>query len=103
MEIYSQVEQNEFIRMAIEIAHYHHEHWDGSGYPAGLKREEIPLAARIVNIVGSYDTMTGKRCYKEALSPEESIARMEKDAGIVYDPDIFDIFKRIRKQLVTDT
>ena len=103
MEIYSQVEENEFIGMAIQIAHYHHEYWDGNGYPAGLKGEEIPLAARIVNIVGSYDTMTGKRCYKTAISPEESINEMEKDAGRIYDPDIFDVFKRIRNQLVIDT
>lgn len=102
-EIYSQVEENEFIRMAIEIAEYHHERWDGKGYPKGLCGEEIPLAARIVNIVGSYDTMTGKRCYREALSPEECIEEMERDAGSIYDPDIFDIFKRIRNQLVIDT
>lgn len=101
-EIYSQVEENEFIRMAIEIANYHHEYWDGTGYPEGLKGEEIPLAARIVNIIGSYDTKTGKRCYKTPLSPEEAIEEMEKDVGKVYDPDIFDVFKRIRKQLVID-
>ncbi len=99
-EIYEQ-SGNEFITMAIKIARYHHERWDGNGYPEGLKAEEIPLEARIVNILSSYDTLTGERSYKKAYSPEESIEIMEKDAGTKYDPDIFGIFKRIRKQLVT--
>lgn len=101
-ELYQNADENEFIRMAIEIARYHHEYWDGGGYPEGLKGEEIPLAARIVNIVGSYDTMTGKRVYKESLDPEESISLMESAAGTVFDPEVFAIFKRIRNQLVTD-
>ncbi len=99
-EIYEQ-SGNESITMAIKIARYHHERWDGNGYPEGLKAEEIPLEARIVNILSSYDTLTGERSYKKAYSPEESIEIMEKDAGTKYDPDIFGIFKRIRKQLVT--
>lgn len=101
-EIYAHTEENEFIRMAIEVAHYHHECWDGTGYPEGLKGEQIPLAARIVSIVGSYDTKTGRRWYKEPLAPEKAVEEMELDAGKMFDPDIFDVFKRIRKQLVTD-
>lgn len=102
-ELYENTDDNEFIKMAIEIARYHHEYWNGKGYPEGLAGEEIPLAARIVNIVGSYDTMTSKRVYKESLDPEESVRIMEKNSGIIFDPDVFAIFKLIRNQLVIDT
>ncbi len=101
-EIKERIGENEFIQMAIDIAHYHHERWDGTGYPAGLKGEEIPLSARIMKILGNYDALTEKGTNKEALSPEESLEVMEKEAGLKYDPDIFDIFKRVRKQLMID-
>ena len=64
IDIYEGAERNDFINMAIDIAWYHHENWDGTGYPKGLKGEEIPLAARIVRVVDVFDAMISERRYK---------------------------------------
>ncbi|MDI3547427.1 MAG: hypothetical protein PWR10_1079 [Halanaerobiales bacterium] len=70
----------------------HHEWWDGSGYPRGLKGEKIPLISRIIAIVDAYDVMTNGGPYKEAISKEEAIKELEKGAGSQFDPEIVDIF-----------
>gem|GEM_PF-634802 len=70
----------------------HHERWDGNGYPRGLKGEEIPLIARIINIVDSYDAMTSQRPYGKPLTQYEAIAEMERCAGTQFDPDLIRIF-----------
>ena len=90
--------QNEYLKMAIEIANYHHEKWDGTGYPCGLKEEEIPLAARIVSIVDVYDVLTSKRCYREAYSHEEAIAIMQEESGKMFDPNMMEVFLKIQKR-----
>ncbi len=99
-EIYAGTEKNEFIQMAIDVARYHHEKWDGTGYPDGLCKEQIPLSARIVAVLECYDTLTGKRCYKPEISPEKSMAIMEEEVGKSFDPDIFDVFRRVQKRMV---
>jgi len=78
-----------------EIAKYvleHHERWDGTGYPKGLKGEEIPLSARIINVVDSYDAMTSKRIYGKELSKEEAITEMRSCSGSQFDPELIKIF-----------
>lgn len=90
---------NDFIHMSGDIAHYHHERWDGNGYPNGLKGKEIPLSAQIVAIAGAYCSLTEKRTYREAYDREGALAVMEKDAGTIYNPDIFNILKKISRQL----
>lgn len=90
--------QNEYLKMAIEIANYHHEKWDGTGYPCGLKEEEIPLAARIVSIVDVYDILTSKRCYRDAYSHEEAIAIMQEESGKTFDPNMMEVFMKIQKR-----
>jgi response regulator RpfG family c-di-GMP phosphodiesterase len=80
-----------FLNMAMDIILYHHERWDGKGYPTGLSGEEIPLAARIVTIADVYDALTSKRPYKEAFSHEESIEIMKNEAG-KFDPTLFNLF-----------
>lgn len=69
-------------------AKYHHEHYDGSGYPEGLKGEEIPLYARIICVADSYDVMANKRCYKKALDKEQIIKELKRCSGIHFDPKI---------------
>ena len=86
---------NDFLRIAVDIAHYHHENWDGSGYPEGLKREEIPLAAQIVSIIEVYCALTDKKNYGR----EEAFSIMEGEAGTKFNPDIFRICHRISRQL----
>ncbi|MFR5266630.1 HD domain-containing phosphohydrolase [Clostridium sp.] len=75
---------------------YHHERWDGKGYPIGLKGEEIPLLARIINVCDSYDVMTNTRVYnKKAKSKEEAIKELRRCSGTQFDPKIVDIFINI--------
>lgn len=98
-EIYEQGSKNDFMKMAIDIARYHHENWDGSGYPNGLSGEEIPLAARIVKIVDCYDVLNRNRCYRPAFSMEESLEIMRQETGQQFDPSIMEIFEKVQKQL----
>lgn len=96
---------NSFIRTGIEIAESHHEKWDGSGYPYGLAGEEIPLVARILALGDVYDALTSKRCYKDALTHEESFEIIDNNIGKHFDPDVGlafkesqDEFQRIRHE-----
>ena len=98
-EIYKQGSKNDFMKMAIDIARYHHENWDGSGYPRGLSGEEIPLAARIVKVVDCYDVLNRDRCYRSAYSLEESLQIMRQETGQQFDPYIVEIFEKVQKQL----
>lgn len=85
---------NDFLNISIDISHYHHENWDGTGYPEGLKGEQIPVAAQIVSIMETYCVLTGeKKC-----SREEALKIMEKDAGTKFNPDIYQICCRISRQ-----
>jgi HD-GYP domain-containing protein (c-di-GMP phosphodiesterase class II) len=81
-----------YLPMAREIALYHHEKYDGTGYPQGLKHEEIPLAARIVAVVDAYDAIVSERPYKEALSHEEAVRRIKDDSGRHFDPLVVEAF-----------
>lgn len=90
---------NSFIRMSVEIANYHHENWDGSGYPSGKKGDEIPLSAQIVAVVSAYCALTEKRIYRDAFSQEKALEIMEEDAERKFNPDIFWILKKIVRQL----
>lgn len=97
--IYKHAEKNDFLPLAINIARYHHEKWNGEGYPEKIKGKEIPICARIAAIVNVFDTLTGARCYKEALPVEESLEIIEKNRGVYFDPDIVDVFMKMWKQL----
>lgn len=70
----------------------HHEWWDGSGYPLGLKGEEIPLECRILSICDAYDAMTSDRPYRKAMSKGEAIEELKRFSGIQFDPELVDIF-----------
>lgn len=95
MDIYEGVQTNDFIDMAIDIAWHHHECWDGSGYPKGLKGNEIPLSARIVKVVDVFDAMIGERRYKKPIPLEQTLTYMQEKAGSIFDPDIIRVFMRI--------
>lgn len=88
-----------------EIAKYvlhHHERYDGSGYPKGLKAEEIPLLSRIIAVADSYDAMTNQRSYKETLDPEMAIRELVSNKEKQFDPAVVDIFieKVLRRRFI---
>jgi HD-GYP domain-containing protein (c-di-GMP phosphodiesterase class II) len=70
----------------------HHERWDGRGYPRGLSQTEIPLLCRILAVSDAYDAMTNDRAYRSAMSHEEAVAELEKNAGTQFDPYIVNLF-----------
>lgn len=81
-----------FLEKCIEIPYCHHEHWDGSGYPRGLKGEEIPLAARIFTIIDVWDALCSDRCYRPAWSQSEAKDYIVSQSGIMFDPKITKLF-----------
>ncbi len=81
-----------WFREARDIALYHHENWDGTGYPEGLKEEKIPLSARIVSVVDAFDALISNRPYKSAWKLEEAVGEIKKEAGKKFDPKIVDAF-----------
>lgn len=95
----SKIEKKEFIDIAFDIATYHHEKWDGQGYPEGLKGEAIPLSARIMAIADVFDALISKRCYKEAMSIEKAFRIIEESNGTHFDPRIVKVFINLRKEI----
>lgn len=86
--------RSEYLRAAEEIAHSHHERWDGLGYPQGLAGESIPLAARIVAVADFFDALTHDRPYRRAWSPAETLEEIAEGAGSQFDPEIATAFLR---------
>lgn len=93
--LFSEMDDTLFLRLAEELVVYHHEWWDGSGYPSGLKGEEIPLAARIMAVADVYDALLSDRVYKKAVSKEKALEIIYGEAGTHFDPDIIRILRRI--------
>lgn len=91
----------EFLRPALEIPYFHHERWDGSGYPQGLKGEQIPLAARIFAVVDVWDALTSERPYRPAWSKEKALEYIIEQSGKQFDPKVVEIFVRILKESET--
>ena len=90
---------NDFIDMSCEITRYHHERWDGTGYPNGKKGNDIPLPAQVVALISYYNALTENRSYREAYSKEEAIQILEQESGKAFNPDILLICKKIARQL----
>lgn len=84
----------DFLRPALEIPYCHHEKWDGSGYPRGLKGEQIPLAARIFAVVDVYDALTSDRPYRKAWTRERTLEHIRKLSGTHFEPKIVDVFMK---------
>lgn len=84
-----------YLEHAVPVILYHHERWNGKGYPFGLKGEAIPEAARIVAIADSFDAMTTKRPYRKALSPQEAYAEIREGSGSQYDPVLVEAFAQV--------
>jgi HD-GYP domain-containing protein (c-di-GMP phosphodiesterase class II) len=84
-----------YLKDAIEIPYSHHEHWDGGGYPQGLKGERIPLSARIFSVVDIWDALLSDRPYRKAWSRDKVVQYIKDVAGTILDPKIVEIFLRM--------
>ena len=87
--------------MATDIATYHHERWDGTGYPRGLAGEAIPLSARIMAIADVFDALISARCYKKAMPTEQAFAIIQEEAGTHFDPLIAKVFLDHRDEFIS--
>lgn len=97
-DIRTRGDYNDFVKMSIDVANFHHENWDGTGYPSGLSGNDIPLSAQIVAVAGAYCSLTETRIYRKAFNREEAIEILEQESGKHYNPDIIDICKRVSRQ-----
>jgi putative two-component system response regulator len=88
-------------QLVINIIHHHHERYDGSGYPAGLREEEIPFEARIVTVADVYDALTTDRPYRNSYPVDKAIKIMRVMRGSVFDPDVLDLFLDISVKITT--
>lgn len=93
------VEDDSFVQIAKNVANYHHEKWNGKGYPLGLQGENIPIEARIMALADVFDALVSKRCYKEAFSYDEAFQIIEESLGQHFDPELGRIFMGCRSEL----
>jgi len=100
-KIMSLAEENVFLNHALVIVATHHEKWDGSGYPLGLKGWEIPLEGRLMAVADVYDALISVRPYKKAFTHEEASSIIIEGAGIHFDPDLVEIFKKVKNEFDT--
>jgi HD-GYP domain-containing protein (c-di-GMP phosphodiesterase class II) len=95
------VSHTPYLREVAPIILHHHEFYDGSGYPDGLKAEEIPLEARILAIADAYHAMTSDRPYRKGMPPEAALQEMERLAGKQFDPQLLPVFVSIIREQLT--
>lgn len=88
----------EFLRPALDIPQYHHERWDGSGYPVGLAGNAIPLVARAFAVVDVYDALTSDRPYRQAWTREQTLIHIQNSSGTHFDPEVVDAFIQMIQQ-----
>ena len=104
-ETLKDVSGNTYLNIAKDVATYHHERWDGKGYVAGLKGEEIPLSARIMAIADVFDALVSKRSYKEPFTYEQAINILKEESGTHFDPKLIEVFlgediqKKVKEKL----
>ncbi len=89
---YNILEPVQFLKSVAPMVLYHQEWYNGKGYPEGLEKEEIPLGARIISVIDSYDAMTSDRPYRKAMSQEKAVSELKKGAEIQFDPKVVNIF-----------
>lgn len=99
METFGHLENQQYTQIAYQVARYHHEKWNGKGYPEGLKHKEIPLCARIMAIADVFDAVSEKRCYRDALPLSECFEIIMEGSGLDFDPLLVEVFLDIREKV----
>lgn len=100
LEVLDEYEDHDYVKITTEIATYHHEKWDGSGYPKGLKGDEIPLSARIMALADVFDALVSPRVYKKPMTYDEAFELIEKEAGTHFDPVMAKVFLDSKKKMI---
>lgn len=100
LETFSHLDEDHYQKIAYQVARYHHEKWNGTGYPEGLKEKEIPLCARIMSIADVFDAVSRKRCYRDALSLEQCFMIIEEGSGRDFDPLLVEVFLQLKGQVI---
>lgn len=98
-ETFGHLQNEEYTKIAYEVARFHHEKWNGRGYPEGLKRKEIPLSARIMAVADVFDAISEKRCYRDAMSMDQCFDIILEGSGQDFDPIIAEVFLDCREQV----
>ena len=98
--IMENIEEKDYIDVAYNVATFHHEKWNGKGYPNGLAGEQIPLEARIMAVADVFDALVSKRCYKDAMPLDKAFDIIEESKGEHFDPQIAQVFLDLRPQIV---
>lgn len=99
-EIFSELSDKDLVQITTNIAHYHHEKWNGEGYPKGLKGEEIPIEARIMALADVFDALVSKRCYKESMDYDHAFHIIEQSLGTHFDPQLGRKFLNMKQELI---
>ena len=99
-EVLYGITDEKYLSFAADVATFHHERWDGRGYPKGLSGEDIPLAARIMAIADVFDALVSVRCYKKAMSREEAFDIIEEESAAQFDPNLAGVFLRHKEEIV---
>ena len=89
------------LQISSDVAHFHHEKWDGSGYPEGLKGQDIPLCARIMAVADVFDALISRRVYKNEVPLDKAFTILQEESGSHFDPQIVEVFMAIRKDVET--
>ncbi len=100
-ETFKSMGDDEYEKIAYQVARFHHEKWNGKGYPEGLSRKEIPLCARIMAVADVFDAVSAKRCYRDAMPLEQCFSIIENGSGQDFDPYITDVFLDM-KEIITN-
>ena len=99
-KVLKEVDDKEFVAVAVNVAHYHHEKYNGKGYPDGLKGQNIPLEARIMALADVFDALASERAYKKPMPYDQCFKLIEEEAGTHFDPKLVDIFLKLRPQII---
>ena len=101
-QTFGHVGSEQYRLMAYNVARFHHEKWNGMGYPDKLAGDNIPLCSRIMAVADVCDAVSQKRCYREAMPLEECFAIIEKGRGTDFDPQIVDVFMDIKDKVMQE-
>ena len=101
-DIIGGVEDKDYVDIASDIANFHHEKWNGKGYPTGKKGAEIPLSARIMAVADVFDALVSERCYKKPMSYEDAFALIEREAGEHFDPQVVELFLELKDEIYAE-